>query len=309
MKAWKGHEGSGKRKLIIPSNLDMESAAPGGVIPPNAIFSFLKWNPRASDPPLFLRHETHSADRTASGDGAKLADSAGWEMPILYASGDRRVPSCSVRRRAPSMSRIWVHYRLLGQRSLVFLQRMTTNNVSTLTPGQAHYLMVCNENGGIKVDTGAYRHEGHRVFVVRQRVQPREDPGPAVGASNVGRPVPYRRSPRRARPDRDPRPGVYATSSPAGAEEIAELKMPAHRCDIQVDSRSCFVARTGYCGEPGYELNVPAGPSSRYLEILAAGRRPKVGLKPGGARRPGSPTSGNGVFVIRERYQRRDDPD
>ena len=89
-------------------------------------------------------------------DGAKLVDFAGWEMPIQYASvidEYQAVRSAAGLFDVSHMGRITVS----GQRSLAFLQRMTTNNVSALAPGQAHYSMVCNESGGIKDDIFVYR--------------------------------------------------------------------------------------------------------------------------------------------------------
>src|SRR6185436_3587384 len=44
----------------------------------------------------------------------------------------------------------------------------------------------------------------------------------------------------------------------AGAEDIGGLKLH-HCCDSRIAGIDCFVARTGYSGELGYELNVASG--------------------------------------------------
>src|SRR5215813_3989325 len=105
--------------------------------------SFSKSNSSASDPldqlyfmkhtPLIEQHRAH---------GAKLVDFAGWQMPIQYASvidEYQTVRSAAGLFDVSHMGRITVS----GQKSLAFLQRMTTNDVSALVPGQAHYSMVC----------------------------------------------------------------------------------------------------------------------------------------------------------------------
>src|SRR6476659_2547930 len=69
-------------------------------------------------------------------DGAKVVDFAGWEMPIQYASvidEYQAVRSAAGLFDVSHMGRITVS----GQRSLAFLQRMTTNNVSGLGTGPA----------------------------------------------------------------------------------------------------------------------------------------------------------------------------
>ena len=212
-------------------------------------------------------------------NGAKLVDFAGWEMPIQYASvidEYQAVRSAAGLFDVSHMGRITVS----GERSLVFLQRMTTNNVSTLTIGQAHYSMVCNENGGIKDDIFVYR-TGDTEYLL------------CVNASNREKILTWllehRTSDDRCHiEDRTAALAQIAIQGPvsrdilvvAGAEEIAELKM--HHCrDIQVAGMSCFVARTGYCGELGYELNVPADQAVDIWKcLLQAGAR--KGLKPAG---------------------------
>ena len=212
-------------------------------------------------------------------NGAKLVDFAGWEMPIQYASvidEYQAVRSAAGLFDVSHMGRITVS----GERSLVFLQRMTTNNVSTLTIGQAHYSMVCNENGGIKDDIFVYR-TGDTEYLL------------CVNASNREKILTWllehRTSDDRCHiEDRTAALAQIAIQGPAsrdilvaaGTEEIAQLKM--HHCrDIQVAGISCFVARTGYCGELGYELNVPAGQAVDIWKcLLQAGAR--KGLKPAG---------------------------
>ncbi|HET8721163.1 MAG TPA: glycine cleavage system aminomethyltransferase GcvT [Nitrospira sp.] len=220
--------------------------------------------------PLIEQHRLH---------GAKLVDFAGWEMPIQYASvidEYQTVRSAAGLFDVSHMGRIAVS----GQASLAFLQRMTTNNVSALARGQAQYSMVCNETGGIKDDIFVYR-TGDTEYLL------------CVNASNREKILAWllkHRTPDDGCQieDRTAALAQIAIQGPAsrdilvsaGALAIGELKM--HHCrDMRVAGIDCFIARTGYSGELGYELNVPAASAVHLWKSLlkeGAGR----GLKPAG---------------------------
>ena len=207
--------------------------------------------------PLIEQHRAH---------GAKLVDFAGWEMPIQYASVIEEyhaVRSAAGIFDVSHMGRIIVS----GPASLSFLQRMTTNNVSALATGQAQYSMVCNEKGGIKDDIFVYR-TGDVEYLL------------CVNASNRTKIVAWLSEHRTVGDrcqieDRTDALAQIAIQGPAsrdilvdaGAVDIGDLKL--HSCrDTRVAGISCFVARTGYSGELGYELNVPAGKAVELWKCL-----------------------------------------
>ncbi len=239
-------------------------------------------------------------------DGAKLVDFAGWEMPIQYASvidEYQAVRSAAGLFDVSHMGRITVS----GQRSLAFLQRMTTNNVSALAPGQAHYSMVCNENGGIKDDIFVYRtgdteyllcvNASNREKILAWLLEHRtaddrcqiEDRTAALAQIAIQGPF-VTRHPRRRRSRRDRR-----------TENAPLPRHPSRR-------RELLRGQNGLLWGAGLRTECAGRPSGRSLEMLVAGRSRK-GPQTSGARRPGSTTSGNGVFVVRERHRRRDDAD
>src|SRR5690242_4973462 len=220
--------------------------------------------------PLIEQHRAH---------GAKLVDFAGWDMPIQYASvvGEYQ----TVRTKAglfdvSHMGRITVS----GSDSLAFLQRMTTNDVAKLAVGQAHYSMVCNERGGIKDDIFVYRTNESDYLL-------------CVNASNrdkiFGWMTGHRTtSDRCVIEDRTFALAQIAIQGPAsrdilldaGADGIAGLKLH-HSCESQPAGIACFVARTGYSGELGYELNVSASKATDlWTQLLIKGE--SRGLKPAG---------------------------
>jgi len=220
--------------------------------------------------PLIEQHRAH---------GAKLVDFAGWDMPIQYAGviGEYE----TVRTKAglfdvSHMGRITIS----GSGSRAFLQRLTTNDVAKLAVGQAQYSMVCNEQGGIKDDIFVYRTDESDYLL-------------CVNASNREKILDWvtghrTTSDRCVIEDRTAALAQIAVQGPAsrailldaGAEGIDELKLH-HSRESRPAGITCFVARTGYSGELGYELNVPSSKASDLWTHLLTIGEPK-GLKPAG---------------------------
>jgi aminomethyltransferase len=211
--------------------------------------------------------------------GAKLVDFAGWEMPIQYSGVIDEYQT--VRTKAglfdvSHMGRVAVS----GPSSGAFLQQTTTNDVSKLAPGQAQYSMVCNERGGIKDDIFLYRTGEHEFLL-------------CVNASNREKIVDWLRqhlqaSDRCTIEDRSQAFAQMAIQGPAsrvivqdlGGQDAAGLKLH-HACESLLAGIPCFVARTGYTGELGYEINVATGRAEAlWTNLLDHGRN--QGLKPAG---------------------------
>lgn len=218
--------------------------------------------------PLIEQHRAH---------GAKLVDFAGWEMPIQYGSvvnEYQTVRSAAGIFDVSHMGRVTVS----GPDSLAFLQRMTTNNVSALATGQAQYSMVCNDQGGIKDDIFVYRTADTGYLL-------------CVNASNREKIFAWlsdhlKTDDRCKLEDRTAMLAQIAIQGPAsgdilaaaGAEDIGRLKLH-HCCDSRIAGIGCFVARTGYSGELGYELNVASGEAVELWQRLLREGAGK-GLKP-----------------------------
>ena len=210
---------------------------------------------------------------------AKLVDFAGWEMPIQYTGvldEYRHVREAAGLFDVSHMGRITVS----GPQCLAFLQRMTTNDVAKLVPGQAQYSMVCNDDGGIKDDIFVYRTAETDYLL-------------CVNASNREKIVQWLSEHRTAQDeclvdDRTSMLAQIAIQGPvsrdilvaAGAKRITDLKLH-HSCELTLAGINCFVARTGYSGELGYELNVPAARAVDIWTLLLEKGTPQ-GLKPAG---------------------------
>jgi aminomethyltransferase len=88
--------------------------------------------------------------------GAKMAAFAGYNMPISY-SGINDEHQC-VRTKVGVFDVSHMgEFILKGENAIDLLQRITTNDVSKLTPGKAQYSCMTNEHGGIVDDLLVYR--------------------------------------------------------------------------------------------------------------------------------------------------------
>lgn len=196
--------------------------------------------------PLIEQHRSH---------GAKLVDFAGWEMPIQYGSvvdEYRHVREAAGLFDVSHMGRI----RIAGEGALKFLQYMTTNNVAAIPLLGSQYSMVCNPTGGIKDDIFVYHTKPNDYLV-------------CVNASNRIKIVSWFQEHRGATAvsidDESDKLAQLALQGPAssiildnaGLTDVVCLK-PRTALPVTIGNRSCFISRTGYTGEPGWELYVPS---------------------------------------------------
>jgi aminomethyltransferase len=210
--------------------------------------------------------------------GAKLVDFAGWEMPIQYSGVLDEYHTVRSKAGLFDVSHMG---RLMatGPGAAAFLQRTTTNDVGKLAVGQAHYSMVCNEQGGIKDDIFVYRLKSQEYLL-------------CVNASNREKIFQWLRSYQYDKTvtleDHSAKLGQIAIQGPLsrdilsalGGYAVTTLKLH-HTCETTLGSMQTLVARTGYTGELGFELYVAADCIGALWECLMDQGRAS-GLKPAG---------------------------
>jgi aminomethyltransferase len=179
-----------------------------------------------------------------------MVDFGGWELPQQYTS--IRDEHFAVRRHAglfdiSHMGRFELH----GDGSFDFLQGLLTNDVARIGPGRAQYNLMCNERGGILDDLVAYWGEDGFTLV--------------VNASNRENDLAWMRDHAPAGVDIQDRTFEQSLIAFQGPE--AESLMPAAGLDDlpyfgfrpgTVAGTGALISRTGYTGEDGFEIFVPA---------------------------------------------------
>jgi len=97
--------------------------------------------------------------------GAKMAEFAGYNMPISYTGINDE--HATVRNNAGIFDVTHMgEFILKGENALDLIQRITTNDASTLTAGKAQYSCLTNENGGIVDDLIVYCIEENKVYMI-----------------------------------------------------------------------------------------------------------------------------------------------
>jgi aminomethyltransferase len=203
--------------------------------------------------------------------GARLVPFAGWEMPVQYAG--IREEHRAVRERVgifdvSHMGEIQTE----GPGAEAFLQRMLSNDVSTVAEGGAQYSVLCNDEGGVLDDLFTYRLGYDRFLTV-------------TNASNHEKDLAWF---RRHAAEHDiqvhDRIGDYAMLAVQGPDARALMQgltdgeLPKRfktRTLTVAGAPDTLVAGTGYTGEDGVELLVaPEHAAKIWDAVIQQGAEP-----------------------------------
>jgi len=199
--------------------------------------------------------------------GARIVDFGGWDMPVQYSSqiGEHH----AVRRSAGvfDVSHMCV-VDLRGEKVRPFLQRLLANDVGRLhEPGKALYSCMLNEDGGVIDDLIVYylTHIWFRM-VVNAGTRDKDLAWIRKHAAEFGVEVTERAElAMLAVQGPEARGKFVKLLSPAGAQSALALNAFVGR---EIDG--WFVARTGYTGEDGFEVMLPATDAVRVWKELNA---------------------------------------
>lgn len=205
--------------------------------------------------------------------GARMVDFAGWDMPVNYGS---QIEEHHAVRRDAGMFDVshMLSLDLAGPDATVFLRGLLANDVIKLTvPGKALYSCMLNEHGGVIDDLIVYRFGPSDYRLV-------------VNAGTADKDVAWMRARIAATGANVTLAGrrdlaIIAIQGPCAVERataaIPELSsangVPAPFSAARVGD--LLVARTGYTGEDGLEIAVPATRVEQmWNELIAAGVKP-----------------------------------
>ncbi|MBS1882861.1 MAG: glycine cleavage system aminomethyltransferase GcvT [Actinobacteria bacterium] len=202
--------------------------------------------------------------------GADLVGFAGWEMPIAYAgirSEHEAVRGAVGIFDVSHMGEI----ETAGPQAEAFLQRILSNDVTKIAEHGAQYSVLCREDGGVLDDLFTYRLGEDRFLTV-------------TNAANHAKDLAWFRSHARRFEvevhDRLDEWAMIAVQGPDARETLAALADAAlpgrfRTAEIGVAGVECLVCGTGYTGEDGCELLVPAPAAPTvWAALLDAGAVP-----------------------------------
>jgi aminomethyltransferase len=214
--------------------------------------------------------------------GARMVPFGGWEMPVQYAGVIEE--HLAVREQAglfdvSHMGEIEVR----GADALALVQKLTTNDAAKLVDGQIQYSALCYADGGVVDDVTLYRSSAtHFLFCVNASntdkdfawMQKVHAESGITGATLTNRSSEY---------------AQLALQGPKAAAILARLtSVPLasiryyHFGQGEVAGVPTLISRTGYTGEDGFELYIPAAAAAglwtRLLETGAGDGLQPIGL-------------------------------
>lgn len=211
--------------------------------------------------------------------GAITGPFAGWEMPLRY--GNEREEHIAVRTRAGLFDLFHTcEITVSGPQAAEALDHALVGSISALDAGRALYTMICAEDGGVLDDLIVYR-TGDHAYLIAANARNAE----TALAELTARTAPYPGA--KVRDDRD----TYALIAIQGPEAAAILA-PLSGAGLErlqyygvmhgtVAGTAALIARTGYTGEDGFELYVPADAAEALWDILTEAGNSR-GLVPAG---------------------------
>ena len=208
--------------------------------------------------------------------GAKMVDFGGWDMPVNYGS---QIDEHHQVRNDVGMFDV-CHMRVVdikGADVRIFLRYLLANNVDKLTlPGKALYSAMLLENGGVIDDLIVYFMNEDWFRIV-------------VNAGTADKDIAWMKKQATLHaPQLDvtdhPELAMIAVQGPnarakvwealPGSRELTEKLIPFSA----VEMGTMFIARTGYTGEDGFEIMIPAKAAPFFWATLAESGVKPIGL-------------------------------
>ncbi|WP_433707317.1 glycine cleavage system aminomethyltransferase GcvT [Paenibacillus illinoisensis] len=188
-------------------------------------------------------------------EGVRCIDFGGWELPVQFSGIQKEHEAVRERAGLFDVSHMG-EFTVQGEQAEAFLQKLTTNDVTTLVPCQAQYTLMCYPDGGVVDDLLVYKLEDHHYMLV-------------VNASNIDKDWAWLQEhmvPGVSMTNDSAETALLALQGPLAADIIGKVTdtdvsviepfrfvQNAEVCGVKL-----LLSRTGYTGEDGFELYVQA---------------------------------------------------
>ncbi len=210
-------------------------------------------NENCKKTPLFELHRQH---------GAKMVDYAGYHMPVNYREGILKEHAHT--RAAAGLFDVSHMGQLVfsGKDAAVALERLLPVDLVALGSHRQRYALITNEQGGI-LDDLMVTNAGEYLLLVVNASRKKEDV--AYFESSLDGDCEMKVLEDRA---------LIALQGPAAAAVMARVAPRSRDLlfmqagSMEVAGVDCFVTRSGYTGEDGFEISLPADAAMRLAGSL-----------------------------------------
>jgi aminomethyltransferase len=196
--------------------------------------------------------------------GARMVPFAGYEMPVQYPAG---ILAEHLHTRSQAglfdvshMGQI----RLAGAQAVAAFERLVPSDLQALSLMRMRYTLLLNEQGGILDDLMATRSTDGLFLVVNA----------ARKEADLAHLQQHLRSAATVELLADR--GLLALQGPAAAAVLSRIAPGVDRlgfmnaAEMTIASRPCLIARSGYTGEDGFEISLPANDAEPLARQLLA---------------------------------------
>ena len=208
---------------------------------------------------------------------AKFGDFAGWTMPLEYGGGGVVAEHTAVRQRVGvfDVSHLGTA-TVTGAGAAEYVNTQLSNDLRRIAPGKAQYTLCLTDEGGIVDDLIVYLHADNRLLLVPNAA----NTVTVVSRLAAGAPADVRVL--NTHGDN----AIIAVQGPKSADTLAAMGLPVEHpyfsfADTTWGDTPLTVCRTGYTGEHGYELVLPAAAAPDVWDMILEAGHP-WGIRPCG---------------------------
>jgi len=195
---------------------------------------------------------------------AKMVPFAGYEMPVQYPLGVKKEHlHCRQQAGLFDVSHMG-QLRLTGEGAAAYLESLVPVDIIDLPAGKQRYAFFTNEQGGI-LDDLMVANMGDSLFIVVNAACKNQD------TAHLKKYLPKTLT-LEILEDR----ALLALQGPKAAQILSQLAPSVCNMtfmdiqSIQLLDETCYVSRSGYTGEDGYEISVPADAADKLARALLA---------------------------------------
>lgn len=193
----------------------------------------------------------------------RIVDFSGWALPVYYTSmlkeAEQVRGACGMFD-ASHMGEI----QIKGAKALDFLQKLTSNNISLIKPGQMQYNLFINNDGGIIDDFMCYRQRDGLLCV--------------VNSSNKDEVLAWLEENNNEDVEIIDKSQDIALISVQGPNSVSVIEKVFGKksssldymffIEESIDNRKVLISRSGYTGEDGFEIYALSDDASHWWDAL-----------------------------------------